>query len=101
MRRTVGPAVAIAIVLASMAMRWSDSPAGVSASYNVDFHTVSTGGSVLRNSCFSLAGTAGQAAPGYSSTTSGAPTYSVNAGFWPATPAAIRDEVFFTGFEGC
>ena len=101
MRRRVIPAVAIAIALASMAMGWSDSPAGVFTPYSIDFHTVSSGGSVLRNSCFSLVGTVGQAAPGYSSTTSGAPTYSVNAGFWPAAPAAIRDEIFFTGFEGC
>lgn len=101
MRRTVGPAAAIALVLASMAMGWSDSPAGVFAPYSIDFHTVSSGGSVLRNSCFGLAGTVGQAAPGYSSTTSGAPVYSVNAGFWPAAPGALQDAIFFTGFEDC
>ena len=101
MRLRVGPVVGIAIALASMLTGWSDGRAGALVPYGIDFHTVSSGGSTLRNNCFVLSGTVGQAAPGYSSTTSGAPAYSVYAGFWSAPPAPTRDEIFFTGFEGC
>ena len=101
MRLRAGPMLLLAIALASTVSVWSDGRAGAPAAYSIDFHTFSSGGSALRNSCFSLVGTVGQAAPGYSSTTSGAPMYSVYAGFWSAAPAATLDEIFFTGFEGC
>jgi hypothetical protein len=102
MRLRAGPMLPLlAIALASMVAGWSDSRAGVTVAYSIDFHTFSSGGSALRNSCFGLIGTVGQAAPGYSSTTSGAPMYSIYAGFWSAAPAAVLDEIFFTGFEGC
>jgi hypothetical protein len=91
----------LAMALASMVTGWSDIRAGVAVAYSIDFHTISPGGSTLRNSCFVLSGTVGQVAPGYSNTTSGAPTYSVYAGFWSAAPVAGMDEIFFTGFEDC
>ncbi len=75
---------------------WSDTQAQVSAP-NVDIHLVVSGGKPLKNSCFRLAGTVGQPAPGYSSSAN----YSVNAGFWAAVPTKTRDEIFFNGFEGC
>jgi len=100
MRMRVGPAVASAIALV-MLTPVSTGRAGVFIPYSIDFHTISSGGSSLRNSCFRLTGTVGQAAPGYSSTTSGAPLYSVYAGFWSAAPVATSDEIFFTGFEDC
>jgi hypothetical protein len=78
------------------AMPWSDTHAQTAAP-RVDIHLVASGGKALRNSCFHLAGTIGQPAPGYSS----AATYSVNAGFWAAAPTTNRDEIFFNGFEGC
>lgn len=91
----------LAMALASIGMGWSDSPAGTLVAYSIDFHSIVPGGGTLRNSCFVLSGTVGQAAPGYSSTTSGAPAYAAYAGFWAAAPAAGADEIFFTGFEVC
>ena len=77
----------------------SDSRAGV-PTYSIDFHAIGAGGNALRNSCFGLSGTVGQAAPGYSST-SDVTSFSIYAGFWSATPVTALDEVFFTGFEEC
>jgi hypothetical protein len=62
----------------------------------VDFHVVA-GGAALRNACFRLSGTAGQIAPGYSSSASD----SVIAGFWSAAPTTGLDEIHFNGFENC
>jgi hypothetical protein len=78
-------------------MRSSDTHAGTVPAYSIDFHTISSGGSSLRNSCFHLTGTVGQAAPGYSS---GSSDY-VIAGFWPAAPTTGLDEIFFNGLEAC
>jgi len=103
-RLRIGLALPALVALASasiLAMPWSDTRAGTTATYSIDFHTISSGGSSLRNSCYHLTGTVGQAAPGYSSTTSGTPTYSVYAGFWSAAPATGLDEIFFNGFEEC
>ena len=100
----VGLALPVLVALWSasiLAMPWSDTPAETAATYSIDFHTISSGGSSLRNSCFRLTGTVGQTAPGYSSTTSGTPTYSVYAGFWSAAPTTGLDEIFFNGFEAC
>ena len=80
-----------------VAMRWSDSRAGTIPPYSINFHTISSGGSSLRNGCFHLTGTVGQAAPGYSSGS----TDFVIAGFWPAAPTTGLDDIFFNGFEGC
>lgn len=94
------PVLAVMVMSGVSLVRWSDSRATTPA-YSIDFHTISSGGSSLRNSCFHLSGTVGQAAPGYSSETSGGITYSVYAGFWPAAPTTGLDEIFFNGFEGC
>lgn len=63
----------------------------------VDFRVIGAGGASLHNSCFRLAGTVGQAAPGYSSNASDA----IVAGFWAAAPATALDEIHFNGFESC
>ena len=91
----------LALALASIATGSSSSRADGPVAYSIDFYTISPSGSTLRNSCFVVTGTVGQSAPGYSSTTSGPPTYSAYAGFWSAAPTAGLDEIFFTGFEGC
>jgi len=75
---------------------WSDSLAGGPA-YSVDWSYISAGTKPVRNSCYQLSGTAGQTAPGYSSSS----TYAVQAGFWAAAPASGLDEIFFDGFERC
>ena len=86
-----------AAMLASVAaVPWADSLASGPA-YSIDFHHISAGHTTLRNSCFVLNATAGQAAPGYSS----GGVYAVLAGFWSAAPVAGQDQLFFDGFEGC
>ena len=70
---------------------------GALAAPSIGFHFIGSGGHALQNSCYRLAGTAGQAAPGYSSSAS----YSLVAGFWEAAPKTSLDEVFFDGFEDC
>ena len=89
-----------AVAASIIAIRSSDSLAVV-PTYSIDFHTINAGGNPLRNSCFGLSGTVGQAAPGYSSYTSSSPTYSIYAGFWSAAPATGLDGIFFSGFEEC
>jgi hypothetical protein len=98
-RRRIALALPVlaAAALATIALRWSDTHAGTVPAYSINFHTISSGGASLRNSCFRLSGTVGQPAPGYSSGTS---DY-VIAGFWPAAPTTGLDEIFFNGFEGC
>jgi len=91
------PVLAVVAATAATAMRWSDTRAGTIPPYSIDFHTISSGGSSLRNGCFLLSGTVGQTAPGYSSGTS---DYII-AGFWPAAPTTGLDEIFFNGFERC
>lgn len=95
--------VLAAMVSASIvAMASSASHAGATGpAYSIDFHAISAGSSALRNSCFALSATVGQAAPGYSSETSGGVTDSVYAGFWSAAPVTGLDEIFFSGFQGC
>jgi len=99
-RLRVGLALQVLVALASasiLAMPWSDTRAGTTTTYSIDFHTISSGGSSLRNSCYQLTGTVGQAAPGYSA---GSSDY-VIAGFWSAAPTTGLDEIFFNGFEEC
>ena len=79
-----------------LVMPWSDSLAGGPA-YSVDWNYISAGTKPVRNSCYLLSGTAGQTAPGYSSSS----TYAVLAGFWAAAPTSGLDEIFFNGFQGC
>lgn len=91
----------IAFALAALAAVLIVSPSSVgragTSTYSIDIHRVSAGGGSLRNECYRLSGTVGQAAPGYSSGT----TYSVNAGFWPAVAVDSPDQLFFSGFQGC
>ena len=56
------PVLAAVAATAVTAMRWSDTLAGTIPPYSIDFHTISSGGSSLRNGCFHLNGTVGQAA---------------------------------------
>jgi hypothetical protein len=95
--RLVLPVLAAMTATAVTATRWSDTHAGTIPPYSINFHTISSGGSSLRNSCFLLSGTVGQTAPGYSSGT----TEYVIAGFWPAAPTTGLDVIFFNGFERC
>lgn len=95
------PVFAAAVFAAIIALPAPHARADVLPTYSVDFHAVSAGGAALRNSCFHMSGTLAQPVPGYSATSSGAPTYSVYAGFWSATAATVADDVFFAGFEAC
>ncbi len=89
--------VLVAVAASILAAPAADTHAGTTVAYSIDFHTISSGGSSLHNSCFHLSGTVGQAAPGYSA---GSSDY-VIAGFWSAAPTTGLDEIFFTGFEEC
>jgi hypothetical protein len=96
-RARIAMPVFTAIAIAGMcAVPGSDSRAQALAPA-INFHVISAGGHALQNSCFRLSGTAGQAAPGYSSGS----TESVIAGFWPVAPTMGLDEIFFNGFEDC
>ena len=94
------PVMAAFALTSVVVIRSSDSRAEIVPTYSIGFHTISAGGNALRNSCFGLSGTVGQAAPGYSSTGDGT-TYSIYSGFWSAAPATGLDEILFAGFEGC
>jgi len=86
-----------AVAQSTTATAPSASPQG-STTYSVDWHTVTSVGLIhARNNCFDLSGTAGQPAPGYSSSAG----YQVISGFWTAAPKSGRDAIFFNGFEGC
>lgn len=95
-RRIARIAFSAAVLAAVAAIPSADSLASGPA-YSIDFHYISAGQKTSRNSCFVLNGTAGQAAPGYSS----GGIYSLLAGFWSAAPVAGQDQLFFDGFEGC
>ncbi len=90
-----GGALLAAALVCIACVPWSDTQAQGSAP-NIDFHLIDSGGKTLSSSCYRLAGTIGQVAPGYSNST----TYSINAGFLTAAPAN-HDEIFFNGFERC
>jgi hypothetical protein len=75
----------------------SDTHADATPFYSVDFHTISSGGNSLVNSCYRLSGTVGQAAPGYSAGS----IYALIAGYWQAPSVADADTIFFNGFEEC
>jgi hypothetical protein len=87
----------IAAPMLALAVPWSGSHAGTTPTYSIKFHRISSAGGSVRGHCTRLAGSAGQAAPGYSAGS----TLSVVAGFWAAAPAAGQDQMFFNGFEGC
>ena len=105
-RKIVSASIALRVFVAVaftalVALRAPDVRADVLPTYAVDFHAIGAGGATLRNSCFHLAGTLAQPAPGYSAASSGTPIYSLYAGFWSANAATGADEVFFAGFEVC
>jgi hypothetical protein len=90
------PALALAFAIALFASPSSETRAGT-PTYHIDFHRISAGGGLLRNSCYRLDGSIGQPAPGYSS----GPTMTLVAGFQPAGIVDRPDQLFFSGFEGC
>jgi hypothetical protein len=94
--RIAMPALAAIALAGVCALPGSGSSAQATAPA-IGFHVVGSGGHALTNSCFRLSGTAGQAAPGYSSGL----TESLVAGFWSAAPTTGLDEIFFNGFEDC
>jgi hypothetical protein len=99
-RVRIGLPVLIAITVVGVcALPWSDSRAQATLATPpaINFHIISAGGKALHNSCFRLAGTLGQAAPGYLSGISD----SLIAGFWSAAPTTGLDEIYFNGFEDC
>lgn len=89
-------ALAALAISSVAAFHGPDAHAGT-PTYSINFYVISSGGSDLHNSCYRLSGTVGQVAPGYSS----ANIYFLIAGYWQAAPAAVSDEIFFSGFEGC
>ena len=93
-RPTFALASACCLILAAAApvLRAQSTPP-----FSIDHYVIAAAGARSRASCFIVTGTAGQAAPGYSS---GA-TFSVVSGYWATVAAGGRDEIFFDGFEGC
>jgi hypothetical protein len=68
-----------------------------SAAFHIDRYVLASAGAHSHNSCFLLDGTAGEPASGYSSNS----TFAILAGFRAAAPQVVRDELFFSSFEGC
>ena len=68
-----------------------------SAPFHIDRYVLAPAGAHSRNSCYLLDGTAGEPSPGYSSNS----TFAIYAGFRAAAPQVVRDEIFFSSFEGC
>lgn len=93
--RLLASAIALGAIAALLASPATDSRAGT-PTYSIDFHRISSGAARLRGACYRLAGSTGEAAPGYSS----GPTMEVISGFWTAA-ANPPDQMFFSGFEGC
>ena len=94
-RTSVGPGLLALAALLLMPTGLLGSPA--SATYSIDFYSISAGGSTLQSACYRLSGTVAQTAPGYSS----AQTFALIAGYWQPAPLTATDEIFFNGFEGC
>jgi len=65
--------------------------------FGIDHYVLASAGTQSHSSCFVLNGTAGQAAPGYSSSAN----FALVSGFWATVSLAGRDEIFFDGFEEC
>ncbi|TCO42904.1 hypothetical protein EV148_101311 [Dokdonella fugitiva] len=93
--RLLAPAIAFGACAVLLASPVSDSRAGT-PTYSIGFHRISSGAARLRGACYRVAGSVGEAAPGYSS----GPTMEVISGFWTAA-ANPPDQMFFSGFEGC
>jgi hypothetical protein len=94
-RRMLGALLGIALPLCIGAA--SDTPAQPKSQFSIDWHVISPGATRSRSACFVLAGSSGQAAPGYSS----GGIYALLSGFWTAAPITGYDQMFFDGFEGC
>ena len=75
----------------------SDTQAQAAPQFSVDWHVVSAGADQLRNNCFVVTGTTGQASLGYSS----GGVYALLSGFWAVAPIRGADRIFFSSFEGC
>ena len=66
--------------------------------FSIDAHVLAAGTSARSSSpCFRLQATIAEPAPGYSSSTD----FSLWAGFRALTADAVRDDIFFSGFEAC
>ncbi|TDR46591.1 hypothetical protein DFR29_103125 [Tahibacter aquaticus] len=70
-------------------------PAAAFAAFSMDWYSINGGGGVSSAPGISLAGTIGQASPGYSNSTG----YSLTAGFWVAAPL-VSDVIFRDGLQG-
>jgi hypothetical protein len=75
------------------------SSADIDPGYQLTFSSISSGGQNMADGCYRLSGTVSQPmiAPGIFTTDN----YTEFSGFWSAAPIAMRDELFFNGFEGC
>jgi hypothetical protein len=95
--RTAVPAMAI-VLLAGIGLVPRSDVRAQAASPSINFHFVGAGEHPRKNSCFRLAASVGQTAPGYASGS----TNSLVAGFQAAAPTASeQDQLFFNGFEDC
>jgi hypothetical protein len=93
--RVTWPVLVVCAALGICATPGTDS--GAQASGTIGFRFIGSAGHDLTNTCYRLSGSAGQAAPGYSSSS----RYSVNAGYWAGAPTTGLDEIFFNSFEDC
>ena len=96
-------AAAIAAVGAPLSARPPDglpapSPKSAAAvGYTIPWYAATAGVAHLRNGCFHLNATLGQAAPGYSANDD----FVVSAGYWAGAPTRGLDDIFFDGFQRC
>jgi len=93
--RVTWPILVVCAVLGLSAAPGSDS--GAQAAVSMGFHFIGSAGHNLKNACYHLSGSAGQAAPGYSDST----RYAFTEGYWTAAPTTGLDEIFFNSFEDC
>lgn len=92
--RAAWPVLVVCAAFGLCATPGTDS--GAQAAASIGFHFIGSAGHNLKNACYRLSGTTGQAAPGYSSSSG----YSVSAGYWSGMPNAA-DEIYFNSFEDC
>lgn len=66
--------------------------------FSIDAHVLASGTAANSGSaCFRMQATIAEPAPGYSSSVN----FSLWAGFRALTADAVRDDIFFSGFEAC
>jgi len=100
LRSRARPRVTWPVLIACVSLGLGGLPgvdSGAQAAPSMGFHFIGIAGHNLKNVCFRMSGTAGQAAPGYSSSS----RYAVNAGYMVGAPTAGLDEIFFNSFEDC